>query len=148
MHRYTVRLQIVGQALNPEEVTRTLGLMPTQARRKGEPKVEGTTRKWTANMWAFEVLPQGRDDWSSLGDALATALSAFSPVRDKVRAYSATNQVYLWCGHFTSSFDGGPTLSPDLLRSLADFGVQLVLDTYCERADDVSAQSEDVAVRS
>jgi hypothetical protein len=36
----------------------------------------------------------------------------------------------LWCGHFSSSFGGGPTLSPQILRVLADFGVELILDTY------------------
>jgi len=147
MHRYTVELQIVGQDLNPEEVTRTLGLAPTQVRRKGEPKVEGATSKWTTNMWAFEVLPQGRDDWSSLGDALASVLSTFGPLRDRLHAYSAANQIYLWCGHFMSSFDGGPTFSPGLLKSLGDFGVQLVLDTYCERTDEVPTRSTTTETR-
>ncbi len=35
-----------------------------------------------------------------------------------------------WCGHFQSSFDGGPTLTPTLLRDLASFEIPLYLDNY------------------
>ncbi len=148
MHRYTVELRIVGQTLDPDEVTRVLGLVPTRVARKGEPKVEGATSKWTANMWGFEVLPRGRDDWSSLEDGVASLLRTLSPIQDRLHTYSMSNEIYLWCGHLTSSFDGGPTLSPALLKSLGDFGVQLVLDTYCERRDDVTTLSEGQSVRS
>lgn len=130
MHRYTVELRITGENLVPEEVTRALGFKPSQVRRKGEPRSEGS--KWTTNMWAFEALPLGRDDWPSLGDGIASLLSTLNPVRSQLQAFSAANDIYLWCGHFTSSFDGGPTLSSALLKSLGEFGVQLVLDTYCE----------------
>jgi hypothetical protein len=147
MHRYTVELRIVGQTLDPDEVTRKLGLVPTRVARKGEPKVEGAMSKWTANVWGFEVLPQEKDDWPSLEDGIEALLRTFRPIRERLRSCSAGNEIYLWCGHFTSSFDGGPTLSPALLKSLGDFGVQLVLDTYSERADEVRARSESCSTR-
>jgi hypothetical protein len=34
---------------------------------------------------------------------------------------------------FSASFDGGPTLSPELLRELADFGVPVFIDNYFEQ---------------
>jgi hypothetical protein len=45
--------------------------------------------------------------------------------------------VILWCGHFQSSFDGGPTLSPELLKQLGEFEVELFIDNYFseERSD-------------
>jgi hypothetical protein len=147
MHRYTVELRIVGQNLNPDEVTRVLGLVPTRVARKGEPKVEGATSTWMENMWGFEVLPPGKDDWPSLGDGIQALLHTIGPIRDRLHAYSTGNELYLWCGHFTSSFDGGPSLSPTLLKSLGDFGVQLVLDTYSEPADEAQTRSEGVSVR-
>jgi len=138
MHRYTVELRILGQALDPDEVTRSLGLVPTTVGKKGEPKIAGAGSKWASNMWGFEVLPAGRDDWSSLEDGLTALLRALGPVRDRLRTYLASHEVWLWCGHFTSSFDGGPVLSPNTLRLLGDFGIQLVLDTYCERTEELS----------
>jgi hypothetical protein len=147
MHRYTIELRIVGKNLSAEAITRTLGLEPTQVRRMGEPKVEGATSKWTANVWGFEVLPPGKDDWSSLENGIETLLRTFGPVREQLRACSVGNEVYVWCGHFTSSFDGGPTLSPTLLKSLGDFGIQLVLDTYSERTGEVPNRSEELPAR-
>lgn len=147
MHRYTVELRIVGQTLDPDEVTRMLGLVPTRVAKKGEPKVEGATSKWAANVWGFEVLPPGKDDWPSLEDGIEALLRTFRPIRERLHACSAGNEIYLWCGHFTSSFDGGPTLSPTLLKSLGEFGVQLILDTYSERTEDAPTRSERVSVR-
>ena len=140
MHRYTVELRIVGQNLNPDEVTRKLSVVPTRVARKGEPKVGGATSKWMANMWGFEVLPPGKDDWTSLEDGIEALLRTFEPIRERLHSYSEGNEMYLWCGHFTSSFDGGPSLSPTLLKALGDFGVQLMLDTYSERLDEVPTQ--------
>jgi hypothetical protein len=47
-----------------------------------------------------------------------------------LREYQQRFDVCLFCGHFTSNFDGGPTFSPSLLEELGDFGVELFLDTY------------------
>ena len=132
MHRYTVELRITGSNLDPDQVTESLGLAPTQVRRKGEKKSPASS--WTTNMWGFEVLPPNRSDWDTLSDGLTTLLSTLEPIRNSLRPYLSANEVYIWCGHFTSSFDGGPSISPNLLKSLADFGAQLVLDTYCEGA--------------
>jgi hypothetical protein len=35
-----------------------------------------------------------------------------------------------WCGHFQSSLDGGPTLSPRILADVASFGLPLFIDNY------------------
>lgn len=127
MHRYTVELRIVGSNLDPEKVTADLGIPPTQVRRKGEPRSK--TSNWTENMWAFEVLPPGQNDWSSLEEGLNALLSVVAPVQSRVRQYSKASRTFLRCGHFTSSFDGEPVLTPNLLRSLADLSRELVLDT-------------------
>ena len=130
MHRYTVELCVVGENLNPEEVTRALGLALSQVRRKGDRRSEEST--WPETMWSLDVLPEDQKEWSSLEDGLAALLKIFVPIRERLQSYPPANKLFIWCGHFTSSFDGGPTLSPALLKSLGDFGVQLVLDTYCE----------------
>jgi hypothetical protein len=139
MHRYTVELRIIGQNFEPDDITRDLALTPTIVARKGQPKVAETEAKWTANMWGFEVLPPGSDGWSSLEEGVAALLRVFSSLQERLHAYSLSNEICLWCGHFTSSFDGGPRLSSSLLKSLGDFAFPLVLDTYCERAAEEKA---------
>ena len=131
MHRYTVELRIMGPNIDPDEVTRTLGISPSQVRKKGMRKSEVST--WPVSMWALEIVPDGQKDWSSLEDGLTSLLSRISPLQAHIQNYMAAYDVCIWCGHFTSSFDGGPTLSPSILKLLGDTGVQLILDTYCEK---------------
>lgn len=139
MHRYTVELRITGQNLDPDAITRALGLVPTLVRKIGEPKMEGATARWSSNTWGYEILPRSNDDWPSLEDGLKALLNTLEPIREKLKTCSAGNDIYFWCGHFTSSFDGGPILSPSLLKLLGDFGVQLFLETYCEVPDEPNA---------
>jgi hypothetical protein len=128
MHSYTVEFRIVGQDLDPEEVTRTLGIKPTQVRRKGEARSQESI--WSENMWSLDVLPPGRDDWPSLEEGLVALIEELKPIHERLKAYLPANKVFISCGHFTSNFNGGPSLSPALLTSLGEFGVELVLDTY------------------
>ena len=82
-------------------------------------------------MWEYEVRPgEDKVGWDSLEDGLQTVISAFVPRERELRNYQQQYRVFLWCGYFSTSFCGGPALSPQILRALADFGVELILDTY------------------
>lgn len=83
-------------------------------------------------MWAFDVLHEEGGEWASLSDALSALIQQFRPIQDRLHAYAAKNALYIWCGHFSSSFDGGPVLSSVLLKALGEFGAELVFDTYFE----------------
>lgn len=132
MHTYTVELRVAGKELDPSRVTAALKLQPTNTRLKGEKL--GASRLVRESMWGFDVRPsRGRQDWESLENALNAALGKFRPKKLALKKLARRYDVYLWCGHFTASFDGGPRLSPKLLKGLADLGVELILDTYCSR---------------
>ena len=130
MHSYLVSLRISGQTLKPSTITSELGMEPTQIRIKGQPRPGGGST-WDESLWEYEAkASDGRPDWHSLEEGLQTLVSAFASRQTTLREYQQRFKVSLFCGHFTSSFDGGPTLSPSLLEVLADFGVELFLDTY------------------
>jgi hypothetical protein len=82
-------------------------------------------------MWEYEVRP-GNDVvvWDSLENGLRSVLSVFAACTEELRKYQQRFKVLLWCGDFSSSFGGGPTLSPTILKALGDFGVELILQTY------------------
>lgn len=121
-------LRVWGENLDPEEVTRTLGVEPTQVVRAGEVTSAGRlTRK---SMWGFETDPPIEGHWPSLEDALTALLQVFEGEVEVIRRLQEQFKVILWCAHFSSSFDGGPTFSALLLKRLGDFGVELYLDTY------------------
>jgi hypothetical protein len=68
---------------------------------------------------------------AALEEGLQAILLMFVSHHRVLREYQQRFKVFLFCGHFTSSFDGGPTLSPALLERLGEFGIELFLDTYC-----------------
>jgi hypothetical protein len=83
-------------------------------------------------MWEYEAKPSNEErEWQSLEQGLQTLLSMFASRLASLREYQQRFKVSLFCGHFTSSFNGGPTLSPSMLEQLGEFGVELFLDTYC-----------------
>jgi hypothetical protein len=129
MHTYSVALRISGTDLDVDEVSAKLRLKPTQTRVIGQRRFS-TNSVWDESMWEYEVRPaEGKVVWDSLEDGLQAVLSAFGSCDKEVRNYQQRYRVFLWCGHFSSSFSGGPTLSPQILKALGDFGVELILDT-------------------
>src|SRR4051794_6848538 len=115
MHKYTVELRIAGKDLDLSRVTAALKLQPTNTRVKGEKL--GRSRVAGESMWGFDVRSsRGRQDWESLENALKAAVGRFRPKKLALKTLARRYDVYLWCGHFTTSFDGGPRLSPNLLK--------------------------------
>jgi hypothetical protein len=128
MHSYTVSLRISSATLDVAWVTRELGLAPTQTRKVGEHR--SADEVWDEALWELEVFPKGRSDWDSLEEGLAALLKIFAPQTTALQEYSKKHDVFIWCGHFSSSFDGGPHLSGEILRALGEFGVPVWFDTY------------------
>ncbi|HBB89101.1 MAG TPA: hypothetical protein DC047_15960 [Blastocatellia bacterium] len=133
MHEYTVEFRILGREVIPSAITADLGVEPAQVRFVGEQR-DSTTRYEEA-LWAYDGFPSSQEDrtWDSLEEGLRFVLERLWPVKDQIDSYKARFRLILWCGHFYSSFSGGPSLSPPLLKLLGDFGVELFIDNhFCE----------------
>ena len=130
MHTYTVAFRAAGERLNIKQVSELLGLTPTHIINVGDAQSRGPSAK---AVWSFEVFSRSGGEWHILEDALVELLSIFEPRVNSVRQLQDECEVFLWCGYFTSSVGGGPQFSPALLRRVADFGVELFLDTYCSQ---------------
>jgi hypothetical protein len=82
-------------------------------------------------MWAFNGGGDSDDfEWEALEDGLAFVLDRLGPAEKLFSVYSRDYRVVWWCGHFQSAFDGGPTLSAQMLRRLGPFGAELFVDNY------------------
>jgi hypothetical protein len=120
-HKYTVEFRIWGDTLDPTEIERELGLEACQTRMAGVSRFAGRIDK---GLWAYNGPPGSPEDWSSLEDGLRHVLEHLWPHRERIAKYAETAMLVWWCGHFQSSFDGGPTLSTDLLKRLSEFGAE------------------------
>ena len=129
MHEYSVEFRISGAELVPAAITEALGLEPSLVRHVGETR--GAGKVWDQALWGYNGFPPGdAKSWASLEEGLSFVLDRLEPVRNEIEKLKEKYETVWWCGHFQSSFDGGPTFSATLLRRLADFGVELYLDTY------------------
>ena len=129
MHEYTVEFRISGVDLVTGTVTETLGLQPCSIREVGERRSERSV--WDEALWGYNGYPSDTPSyWGSLEEGLTFLLDKLEPLRSEIDNYKQKYDTIWWCGHFQSSFDGGPTLSPRLMRRLADFGVDLYIDNY------------------
>jgi hypothetical protein len=134
-HAYTVEFRIYGEKVDPAAITKDLELQPCQVRINGSSRADGKILK---GMWAFD----GSDDesnwhseWTSLEEGLAYVLDRLWTQRETIAKYKASADLIWWCGHFQNSFDGGPELSPSLLKRLGGFGVALYIDNYFHESD-------------
>jgi Domain of unknown function (DUF4279) len=125
-HDYTVEFRIFSATLDPAEITRELALQPCQIRIEG---ALGPGGRAEDGMWAFDGAG-GSINWESLEDGLNFVLDKLWPLREIIAKYKSSGKLIWWCGNFQSSFDGGPTLSVDLLARLGEFGADLFIDNY------------------
>ena len=132
-HEYTVEFRIWGEALDAAQVSRDLGLEACQTRTPGAGRCAGRIDE---GMWAYNGPPGSPTEWSSLEGGLLYVLGSLWPHRETIEKYAATSSLVWWCGHFQSSVDGGPRLSPALLRKLGEFGADLYIDNYFSPSED------------
>lgn len=128
-HIYTVQLRFSGDQLEPSEVSDRLNLLPSNA--FSQLKNESASRK-RRPYWAYNG--QGEVgfqlEWACLEDGLKFLFKILDSRKEEIVALSRQFDGLWWCGHFQSSFDGGPTLSPKLLTEIGSYGISLNIDNY------------------
>lgn len=133
--RVRVSVRVVGDDLDPDEVTRLLGVEPTFAARKGE-RVTRRTRTGTerarvqsVGVWSHALTPHSSPDWE-LGAALDELLSRFPEDPGLWALLRARYSVDVFCGLFLGSDNQGADLRPETLGAVARRGLTLSLDIY------------------
>lgn len=130
-HTYTVELRFYGDTLEPSEITRRLSLQPSRASDGLTASRKGRNDR---PFWGFNG--QGEDgfqlEWQSLEQGLEFVLRRITPLKATVIELSQNFEGIWWCGHFQTSFDGGPTLSSKILSEIASYELPLFIDNYFE----------------
>jgi Domain of unknown function (DUF4279) len=141
MDEFTVEFRIHGRDLDVSSVTEALGLEPSLVRHVGERR-NGTT-KWEEAMWSYNGFAEsaGGVTWPSLEDGLRFVLEKLWPIKEVVEGYKRKYAVILWCGHFQSDSNASTTLSPDILKQLGEFAVELLIDTYFSKPQGILDES-------
>lgn len=125
-------LRIIGDDLEPDEITRILGTRPTKSRAKGKVWVTANTdREFSAKahrgQWHLETSVREPAD---LDGQVQELLGALTQDLEVWAALARRFRVDLFCGLFMKSTNEGATLSPETLAALGNRGIKLSLDVY------------------
>ncbi|MGA2193300.1 MAG: DUF4279 domain-containing protein [Nitrospirota bacterium] len=132
MDNYSVEFRICSEKddFDLDAITKNLEVTPNNTRQRGERK--SASRVHEESMWGYSIETEnGPVAWDSLEEGLESLLKVFMPLKEKIKEYALKYDVVLWCGFFKDSFDDGPRFSPEILKKLADFGVEIYLSVYC-----------------
>ena len=123
-----VFLRLEHDSADPDTVTAVLGLAPTHSVKRGELAADGKGETYPWNVWVLSSawsVPRRSDVREHFQWLLASVGSRASELR------TLRNQGYRIAVHCTwigQSGYGGPDLSPQILRGLADLEVEVYFD--------------------
>lgn len=128
VNRATVSLRLIGDNLEPDEVTNRLGCQPTAGSRKGDVIPDSHYHRIArTGSWRLD----GADDRST--DLERQVTNLLKRVTNDLAIWqdlSSRLKVDLFCGVFLDEFNRGFTFSPGLLRQIADRGIEIGFDIY------------------
>lgn len=125
--RTTVSLRIVGDALDPDEITGLLGVEPTGCARKGDTRTTASGRNVMARSgsWLLKA--------DAFGDLEAQITALLSKLPDDPVIWVDLSRRYrcdIFCGLFMREFNEGTELQPQVLSMLGNRRLCLSLDIY------------------
>lgn len=137
---FSVSLSLTADDLDPDEVTRLIGVEPDLTRRKGvrSPAPDGpwmssnrlSSTPARRGHWSIELCPEaapGRD----VEEAVAEVLERIAAVPTEAwRQASAGTLARVFVAVTLDAYNRGFGFKPDLLRRIADLGLALDFDIY------------------
>lgn len=128
--RLSVALRVMGDEVDPSEITRLFGLTPKFAARRGEQVQRGSrTVTQRSGIWTYGLAEEPSPEWE-LEDAIVALLSRFPDDPALWKDLGTRFRLDVFCGLFMSTDNQGTVLSPQTLGMLAVRGLTLDLDIY------------------
>ncbi len=138
-------LRFFGDDLDPDHVSKVLGVAPTTAYRKGDvtPSDKGTKAVAETGTWQLEA----DEEYSGeLPEQIASLFAALTDDRAVWKDLSSRFDGDVFIGLFMADTNEGFSLDPTILSAIGDRGLVLEFDIYGSEEDD--AYYEDAAVTS
>jgi len=126
--RLKVSVRVIGDALDPAEVTRILGVEPSFAARKGERARPGRLEV-VQRTGAWVLRAEQAAGWP-LDEAIHALLAQLPSDAALWRSLGERFRLDVFCGMFMGTDNQGLELRPETLQLLAARGLRLGLDVY------------------
>ena len=133
-------LRIIGDNLDPDEISRWLGASPTFSQKKGAIIKRGR-REIPApfGMWRLNATDREPANVDSQIDEI---LSQLTPDLSVWKSIPAEYAVHLFCGWFVQSWNEEVSISAESMAALGSRGIRLDLDLYVSSGDDEDHESD------
>jgi hypothetical protein len=126
--RSAVSLRIIGDSLDPEEITAALQIQPSNATRKGQTVVhEGISGKAPTGVWLFK-LQDGQVN--EIDDQIRLILSMISGNLETWQHLSERFTTELFVGVFLTSRNQGFEISPSTMKAIIEKKLRIAFDIY------------------
>jgi hypothetical protein len=135
-----VTISVTGDELDPDAITKCLGVEPTFALRKGERRMSGS-REIVQRTGVWNLDAPESSEWV-LSDAIILLLDRLPPPGDVWDQLARKHHLRVFCGLFMGSWHQGCSLPPKLLGELAARHLELDLALYGEATDDEPSNEE------
>jgi hypothetical protein len=135
LQRAVATLRVMGDDLDPQEVTRILGQTPTHAESKGDIRIgqrTGTRIVARTGIWRLDAMAtEPADIGAQVEELFARLIADVAAWKGLAAAY----RVDLFCGWFMEGRNEGIEIAPATLAKLAERGIALSLDIYAPERD-------------
>lgn len=120
---------MIGDDLNPDDVSSILQVQPSDSFRRGDKKKNGST--WKHGFWSLES--EGNVHSDDLSEHIEWLLDQIEHCQDYITGLSTSNiSARIFCYWELKSGNGGPRFSPALLSRLVALDLTLDIDFYCD----------------
>jgi hypothetical protein len=124
--RSVAKLRIYGDDLDPEALTKRLGIEPSAAQRKGQVFTNSPGLSRTAKVGAWFLSSEGKVESRDLRRHLDWLIAQIRGVSSELRALQDEPAVWMniGCVWWSKHRDGGPVIGPEHMRTLADLNLE------------------------
>lgn len=126
---FSISLSFTADDLDPDEVTRLLGVEPDEARRSGVPDTRGRTPP--SGAWVLS-LRREQAPQCDVGVAIGRLLDRIPASADVLGLARAHANARVFVGVRLDAFNRGLVLSTDLMSRLVNLGLRFDLDIYAD----------------
>ncbi len=130
VYRSLASLRIIGEELNPVEITELLGCDASDKYSKGDVRTGKKTGKkyiYKFGMWSLKASEHKPENLDAQISEILNKLSSDLKIWVKI---TSQYKVDLFCGVFMEEGNEGMSISPASLKALGDRGILLDLDIY------------------
>lgn len=129
LNHVRVSLRIVGDDVDPDEITQLLGREPDFGLRKGQTVVSNTGKERVERRGRWIIQSERRDP-SDPNTQLRELLESTTSDVEVWKSITAQHHVDIFCGLFMLAENEGLVLSPETIKMIGDRGIPLWFDVY------------------